>query len=259
MTLPIDQYDTHFANIVALVEQSAHGHFRGALQIELKTDESPVTQADREIEAKVREYLKAHFPQDGIFGEEFGIEGADKDHLWIIDPIDGTRSFLSGNPLFGFLMAHLKKGVPQAGVIGMPMLNEILIGQRGHGARLNGQLIHVSTCTSLDRAILYVNEGDKIYTSRPEIFAKLMAAAQTRRMAYDCYPYALLAMGHVDVVVDYDLQPYDYLPILPVVESAGGMMTDWDGAPPSLASGTTPIVAAATPELHAQMLQLING
>jgi histidinol phosphatase-like enzyme (inositol monophosphatase family) len=256
--LTSNDYAIHATRIADIAADAARGYFRGRLGIEFKEDESPVTQADKGVEARVRAYLSEHFPDHGVFGEEQGKTGVDRKHVWIIDPIDGTRSFLSGHPLFGFLLGHLTDGAPQVGVIGMPALNETFVGIKGAGATLQGDPINVSKQTDLDHAILFINEGEKIYRDHPATFDRLTRAGQTRRFAYDCYPHALLAAGHVDAVVDYDLQPYDYLPVSAVVEAAGGIMTDWDGKPLSLASDGR-VVSAATPELHAQLLSLIHG
>ncbi len=248
----------HHAEVVAdIAANAARGFFRGHLGIEFKEDESPVTQADKAVEAEVRAYLNLHFPDHGIFGEEHGIESADSQNMWIVDPIDGTRSFLSGHPAFGFLLGHLSDGVADVGVVGMPALHETYIGQRGHGATLNGVPIKVSAQTSLDKSILFVNEGDKIYRDHPKVFARLMHSGQTRRFAYDCYPHALVAAGFVDAVVDYDLQPYDYFPVAALVEAAGGIMTDWDGKALTLESDGR-VVTAATPELHAELLDVVK-
>ncbi|MEY8097225.1 inositol monophosphatase family protein [Falsihalocynthiibacter sp. S25ZX9] len=248
----------HAQGVADIAAEAARGYFRNPLQVEFKADESPVTQADRGVESKVRAYLGEHFPDDGIWGEEHGTQGEDREWMWVVDPIDGTRSFLSGNPLFGFLAARMHHGVPEIGVIGMPALGETLIGKRNGAATLNGQKIQTSTQTSLDHAVLYINEADKIYQAHPEVFAKLVASGQTRRFAYDCYPHALVAMGHVDAVVDYDLQPYDYLAVLAVVEAAGGIMTDWQGRTLTDKSACQPVICAATPELHAQLLAIVS-
>ena len=250
-------YAAHAGVIADFAAKSAMGYFRGQLGTEFKDDSSPVTQADRGIETLVRAYLGEHFPDHGIYGEEHGIEGADRERMWIIDPIDGTRSFLSGHPLFGFLLGHLLGGIPEIGVIGMPALGEVFLGVKGKGATLNGTTIHCSGQTDLDQAILYINEGEKIYSAHPEVFEKLTKSGQTRRFAYDCYPHALLAAGHIDAVVDYDLQPYDYLPVLVVVQEAGGVMTDWQGKPLNLQSDGR-VLSAATPELHARLLTLVG-
>nr|WP_243403563.1 inositol monophosphatase family protein [Shimia abyssi] len=249
----------HALTATELATAAARKYFRGRLGVEFKADESPVTQADRGVETVVRDYLSAQFPDHGIFGEEHGIERGERDDLWIVDPIDGTRSFLSGHPMFGFLLGHLHKGVPDLGVIAMPALGEVLIGRKGGGAHMNGEQVRASDQTDLSKAILFVNEGDKIHKDRPAVFGRLMQAGQTRRFAYDCYPHALVAMGHVDAVVDYDLQPYDYLPVSAVVEAAGGVMSDWQGRALTISSGTQAAISAATPQLHAQLLDLVNG
>lgn len=249
---------THALRMAELASDTAMGFFRGRLGVAFKADESPVTQADKAVETEVRRYLKTHFPEHGIFGEEQGVEGDPAGRMWIIDPIDGTRSFLSGHPLFGFLLGHLTAGVPDLGVIGMPALNEVILGVPGQGATLNGKPIKVSGQTRLDQAILYVNEGDKLHRDHPALFDRLMQAGQTRRFGYDCYPHALVAAGHVDAVIDYDLEPYDFLAVAAVVTAAGGVMTDWDGKALNLGSDGR-VVSAATPALHAELLDLVRG
>ncbi|MGC1495736.1 MAG: inositol monophosphatase family protein [Sulfitobacter sp.] len=250
-------YTAHALAIADFAAKAAMGYFRGHLGTQFKADDSPVTQADKGVETLVRAYLNQHFPDHGIFGEEHGIEGADLSRMWIIDPIDGTRSFLSGHPLFGFLLGHLSDGIPEVGVIAMPALSEVFLGVKGKGATLNGGVINTSKQTVLDQSILYINEGEKIYADHPKVFDDLVKSGQTRRFSYDCYPHALLAAGHVDVVVDYDLQPYDYMPLSVVIQEAGGLMTDWDGQPLSLHSDGR-VLSAATPELHDQLLQLVH-
>lgn len=244
--------------IAEIAAETARGFFRNNLNIEFKDDESPVTVADQTVETAVRKLIGERYPDDGIFGEEHGFEGADQDNLWVVDPIDGTRSFISGFPLFGFLLAHLHKGKSQLGIISMPMLEEVFCGVTGQGATLNGKPINTSHVTELKDAMLYVNEGDKIFNERPDVFAHLMKSGQTRRFSYDCYPHALLAAGHIDAVVDYDLKPYDFLALGPVIEGAGGILTDWQGNKPQL-EYEGPVVAAATLELHEELLAVLNG
>ena len=231
-------------------------HFEGRVDIELKGDASPVTVADRETEAAIRTALTAQFPDDGIYGEEFGAEGLKRARIWVIDPIDGTRSFIAGVPLFGMLMALMKNGLPALGIVRMPALGQVYAAVRGHGAALNGAEIRTSGVTALGNAMLFVNEGEKIWLDHPELFARLMRAGRLRRLSYDCQPHALLAEGKVDAVVDYQLQPYDYLPLVPLIEEAGGVITDWNGN--TLGFGRdVPVVSAATPELHAELLGML--
>lgn len=237
---------------------AAMGFFRGRLGVEFKADESPVTQADKGVEAEVRRIIADRFPGHGIFGEEHGIEGADSRHMWVIDPIDGTRSFISGHPLFGFLLAHLVDGQTRLACVGAPAMAEVFTAERGKGAMKGDRRLASSGRTDLAGATLYINEGEKIWRAHPEVFARLMATGVTRRFSYDCYPYALLAMGHVDLVVDYDLQPYDYLPVSLLVEEAGGKMSDWQGGALTMNRAGVATVAAATPELHAAALALLG-
>ncbi|MGV6849053.1 MAG: inositol monophosphatase family protein [Marinibacterium sp.] len=234
----------------------ANAYFRKPLDVHAKTDASPVTIADKETETTIRAAIAAEFPGESILGEEFGQSGADGD-MWIVDPIDGTRSFLSGLPLFGMLIGHLSDGVPQLGVIHMPALGETYSGARGIGAFCDGTRIRVSSCRTLADARLFINEADKLATDAPETFRRLITAGQLRRFGADCYPHALVASGYADAVVDFDLQPYDYLPVAAVVEAAGGVMTDWQGNALSLRSdGRT--LTAATPELHAELMDLVQ-
>lgn len=232
-------------------------HFRKPLDVETKSDESPVTIADKATEQAIRDGLQLQYPDDTIYGEEFGKTGASED-MWIIDPIDGTRSFITGLPLFGMLLGYVAKGEPLMGIIRMPALNEVYCGGQGLPAISNGNIIKTSTCRSLSDARLFINEGDKLAQRETDIFGRLTSAGALRRMAADCYPHALVASGHADAVVDFDLQPYDYLPVSAVVEAAGGIMTDWQGNRLSMQSdGRT--LTAATPQLHAELLELVNG
>ncbi|MEB8386317.1 inositol monophosphatase [Rhodobacteraceae bacterium KMM 6894] len=234
-------------------------HFRkGGLGIEAKADDSPVTIADRATEQAIRDALTAEFPDHGVFGEEFGISGSLDGPAWIIDPIDGTRFFLSGYPGFGMLLGHLQSGVPQVGVVRMPALNETFVGVRGGKATLNGDVIRVRATTSLADAIVFVNEAERTLALDPALFARLCGVGHTRRMSYDCYPHALVAAGQIDAVTDVGLEPYDFLPLTPLIEAAGGVITDWSGAPLGMGSDGR-VVTAATRELHAELLDVLNA
>jgi inositol-phosphate phosphatase/L-galactose 1-phosphate phosphatase/histidinol-phosphatase len=232
--------------------------FRKGLSIETKADDSPVTQADRAVEEKLRTLIAAGFPGDGILGEEYGKTGGTGGGLWIIDPIDGTRSFISGHPLFGMLIGRMIDGQMQASVVNLPALSEIYSAARNEGAFFGSARISTSGRTDLGGAMLYINEGEKIWRGWPEVYGRLMAAGRERRFSYDCGPYALLAAGHIDAVVDCDLEPYDYLPVSLLVEEAGGKMTDWEGNPLGVGSDMR-VAAAATPELHAELIALLRG
>ena len=238
-------------------EQIPKRYFRKGVTIDHKQDETPVTIADRATEEFIRAGLAEHFPDHEIFGEEFGMTKGDSPYQWVIDPIDGTRAFISGMPLYGMLIALLKHGVPQLGVLRMPELGEVYTGT-DQGAFLNGdQRLRVSDTKDLDRAFIYINEADKMMAAVPGVFARLNSAGRDRRFAYDCYPHALLAAGHIDACVDFGLQPYDYLPLVPIIEAAGGVITDWQGKPLNMGSDGR-IVCAATSLLHSEILVLLQ-
>lgn len=244
----------HFAELAAGL---AKGFFRHPVETSFKPDHSPVTLADQTIEQHVRNAISKKYPDHGILGEEYGTDGDAAGKMWVVDPIDGTRSFLSGHPLFGFLLAYLEAKEPLFGIIGVPALGEIYCGVKGGEATCNGAGIAVSSQSKLEESILYVNEGDKIFDAHPLLFARLMQSGQTRRFSYDCYSHALLAAGHVDAVIDYDLKPYDFLALGPVIEAAGGIMTTWTGKKPDL-TYEGPIISAATRDLHSQLIELLQ-
>jgi fructose-1,6-bisphosphatase/inositol monophosphatase family enzyme len=181
----------------------------------------------------------------------------DSIYQWVIDPIDGTRAFISGMPLYGMLIALLENGIPRLGVVRMPELGEVYTGTE-QGAFLNGdQRLAVSDTKHLDQAFLYINEPDKLLAKSLDVFARLNSAGRDRRFSYDCYPHALVAAGQIDACVDLGLQPYDYLPLVPIIQAAGGIITDWQGQSLNMNSDGR-IVCAATPALHSDILALLK-
>lgn len=232
--------------------------FRHPLEIESKADLSPVTIADREIEQALRQRIAERFPLHGILGEEFGLAHGEAEYVWSIDPIDGTRSFISGYPLWGTLLALLHHGVPVLGVIDVPVLNECWVGVRGLGTHLNGEPCHTGARGNLSDATLYATTPDIFDAAELAVFDALSRRVGMRRFGGDCYSYALLAAGHVDLVMEAGLQPYDYLALAPVIEGAGGVITDWQGRALTLSSGSR-VLAAANPELHRQALDVIRA
>lgn len=237
--------------------------FRQPLRIETKADASPVTEADRATEAVMRAEIARRFPAHAVWGEEFGAEGAGGAPLWILDPIDGTRSFVTGWPLWGVLVALVENGQPRIGAVEMPALNERFLGVRGLGARFTDargrtQVCQVRTTARLAEARLYTTSPRYFDPAdRPKIEA-LIDAAGIARFGGDCYSYALLAAGQVDLVVESQLAPYDYMALVPLIEEAGGVITDWSGKALGLASDGR-VVAAATPALHAEALARLDG
>ena len=233
-------------------------YFRKPMAITAKADASPVTIADRETERVMREVLAARVPEHGILGEEEGAAGLDQRFVWVIDPIDGTRSFITGMPLFNNLVALLENGVPLIGVVDTPAIGERYHAVKGRGAWFNGVPIRVSGCTSLEDAAVYRAGHAPTDADHAQRFERFAGSGRVNRYGYDAYAYALLAAGHVDLVLETDLEPYDYLALVPLVEAAGGVITDWAGAPLGLGS-TGEVLAAATPELHRTALDRLHG
>jgi inositol-phosphate phosphatase / L-galactose 1-phosphate phosphatase / histidinol-phosphatase len=208
-------------------------YFRGAFGLESKADATPVTLADRAAETAIRQILEAERPHDGIIGEEHGTirEGAARQ--WVLDPIDGTTSFVAGRPIFGTLIALMQDGWPVLGVIDQPILGERWLGATGHGTRFNGKPVRSRACAALGEAILSTTSPNCFSAHEGEHFMALAAKTAHRRLIWggDCYNYALLAGGHIDIVVEAGLKIHDFAALIPVVEGAGGQMCDWSGDP----------------------------
>jgi histidinol phosphatase-like enzyme (inositol monophosphatase family) len=227
--------------------------FRTGVAVDTKSDDSPVTIADREVERAQRALVAANCPGHGIFGEEHGSERADAPWVWVLDPIDGTASFITGSPLWGNLIALAEGGKPVLGIINIPVLAERWVGVRGRPSQRNGDDCRTSGCTRLADARLYATSPDTFDAAGWASFEALSRAVRMRRFGGDCYSYGLLASGHIDLVVETGLKPYDYLPLVPIIEGAGGVLTDWSGQPLHLGSDGR-VVAAATPALHREVL-----
>lgn len=207
--------------------------FRAAFTHETKPDASPVTEADRAAETAIRRILDAEAPRDAIIGEEFGEKPGNSGRSWIIDPIDGTVSFMAGRPTFGTLIALLEDGWPVLGVIDQCIAKERWVGATGYPTTLNGTAVSARTCTSLAQATL-ATSGPQYFTDHDgEHFMALAAKTAHKRMLFggDCYNYALLASGHIDIVVEAGLKLHDFAALVPVIIGTGGMMSDWSGEP----------------------------
>jgi histidinol phosphatase-like enzyme (inositol monophosphatase family) len=232
-------------------------YFRKRLTIEIKDDASPVTMADKETESVLRSVLAEHFPEHGIFGEEHGQHGLDRRHVWVLDPIDGTRSFIAGVPLFGTLIACLEDGIPILGVIDIPALGERYTGIQGQPSRFDGDEIRTATTSRLADALVFPSEHGTPNDAVSRSFECVKRAARETRHGYDCYIYAQLAAGHIDAIIETDLAPYDYLALVPLIEGAGGRITDWKGEDLRLTSRGD-VVAAASDALHRELLGLLD-
>jgi inositol-phosphate phosphatase / L-galactose 1-phosphate phosphatase / histidinol-phosphatase len=231
-------------------------HFRAPLDVMLKEDLSPVTIADREVETVLRAAIRDTFPEHAQLGEELGGD-IGEGWSWVVDPIDGTKSFICGVPLFGTLIALLHGGVPKLGVIDMPILEECWVGD-SKATTWNGKLVSTSGCEEIGRARLFATSPDIFAGADQEAYERVSSAVALRRYGGDCYLYGLLASGCCDLVIEADLKLYDVMALVPVVEGSGGVITDWDGQ--ALRQGFDGrVVAAATPALHRTALDLLNA
>lgn len=246
-----------FANQLAdAARPIAREYFRQPLTIESKADLSPVTIADRAIESELRQLIEDRYPGHGILGEEF-VARAGNHYTWVLDPIDGTRSFITGMPLFGTLIALLQDGQPVLGVIDFPALSERWTGMVGQATRHLGNVVRTSAVGSLADASCYSTSPDMFQGEDLGKFSRLSAQVGMRRFGGDCYAYALLASGHCDLVAEAGLQPYDFLSLVPVIEGAGGRISDWQGRALTLASDGR-VLAAANESLWEQALALLR-
>jgi inositol-phosphate phosphatase/L-galactose 1-phosphate phosphatase/histidinol-phosphatase len=209
-------------------------YFRQPLRVEDKPDRSPVTAADRAAEAAMRGLIEARFPGHGIIGEEFGRVREDAELVWVLDPIDGTKSFISGVPLFGTLIALCHRDRPILGIIDQPISRERWIGAAGQPSRFNGTAIRCRACAGLAAATVFATSPDMFRGGNAAAFARVSGAAKLTRYGADCYAYGLLALGFVDLVVEAEMKPYDFCAMVPIVEGAGGIATDWQGKPLNL-------------------------
>ena len=246
--------------MVELAEQS--GDFirplfgQPGLAVETKADQSPVTAADRGAEELMRRSIAKKFPAHGIIGEEFGSERPDAEFVWVLDPIDGTKSFITGVPLWGTLIALLHCGQPILGVINQPVLGQLMLGD-GTTTTLNGRAVRCRATTRLEDATLLTSDTLNLakFQNGPAC-DRLLARAKLVRTWGDCYGYLLVAAGWADVCLDPMMNPWDIAALVPILRGAGGVVTDWQGGAAYPAAAT---VAAATPALHAQVIAALNA
>ncbi|BBK34587.1 histidinol-phosphatase [Allostella humosa] len=233
-------------------------HFRSGVAIVDKADESPVTIADRDAETAIRRLIEDAFPDHGILGEEHGAVRLDAEFVWVLDPIDGTKAFISGVPVFGTLIALLQGGRPVLGVIDQPISRERWVGAIGHGTTLNGQPVRTRACAALGRATLFATSPDMFKGDEIPAFERVRQSVKMTRWGTDCYATAMVASGHGDLIVESSLQTYDFCALVPVIEGAGGIVTDWEGQPLGLHSGHR-MALAGDARTHAAALERIAG
>jgi histidinol phosphatase-like enzyme (inositol monophosphatase family) len=219
----------------------------------------PVTEADRAAEIVIRRLINAAFPTHGVLGEEFADDKPDAEYLWVVDPIDGTRAFICGLPVWGTLIGLMRGGEPAMGVMNQPYTGEMFVGDGGR-AHLKGprgtQALKVSQCETLADAYLMTTDPRLFQGDDIAAYARVENTVRLARYGTDCYAYAMLASGQVDLVIETGLKPYDIVALIPIVEGAGGVITTWDG---DSAKHGGRIIAAATPALHQAALVLLRG
>jgi histidinol phosphatase-like enzyme (inositol monophosphatase family) len=236
--------------------------FRTSLAAEDKSQGGvfdPVTEADRAGETVMRRLITTMFPSHGIVGEEFGAEREGAEFVWVLDPIDGTRAFMAGLPLWGTLIGLMRNGLPAYGLMHQPFIGERFFGDGGsagyvgpHGERK----LMTRRCNSLADAVMSTT-SPRLFDAGPMAgYERIERAVKLTRFGYDCYAYCMLAAGHLDLVVESGLKPYDIAPLIPIIEGAGGVVTSWDGG--SAAQGGS-IVACGDKRLHESVLELLRG
>ena len=229
-----------------------------AIRSEIKSDGSPVTAIDQAVERRLREMIAQAYPDHGVVGEEGGASSPEREHVWVLDPIDGTLAFLAGIPVYGTLISLLHNRAPLLGVIEMPATGERWLGCRGLPTTRNGAPVRVRSCGSLSDALLSTSNPD--YFVEADFQALLRLKAETRWTVHggSCMAYAQIASGRIDVGIDVAFDPFDYLALVPVVEGAGGVISDWAGEPLTLDSGDR-FIAAGDRRMHAQALKILTG
>jgi inositol-phosphate phosphatase/L-galactose 1-phosphate phosphatase/histidinol-phosphatase len=234
-------------------------HFRTRIAVDAKDDASPVTIADRQAEQAMRDMIAAAFPSHGIRGEEFGQHQADADWVWVLDPIDGTKSFVSGSLAFGTQIALLHQGQPVLGLIDQPITAERWMGRVGEPTLFNGAPVRTSPTARLAEAVVYTSAPDHFTAPQRRRYEALASSARFSRSSHDCYAAGLLALGTVDLLLEGNVHDYDILPQMPIIQGAGGIVTDWEGRPLTDAARFDTVLMAANATLHAAALAALRA
>jgi myo-inositol-1(or 4)-monophosphatase len=236
--------------------------FRTALSVEDKGGSrgfDPVTAADRAAESAMRSLIRRTFPAHGIVGEEFGDERPDAEYVWMLDPIDGTKSFICGMPAWGTLIGLMRFGAPVFGMMHQPFTRERFSGDGG-AARYRGPVgdraLQVRPCAALADAVLFTTHPALMTAKERRAFAKVENEVRLSRYGGDCYAYCMLAAGHIDLVIETGLQAHDVVPLIPIIIGAGGIVTSWEG---TAAEGGGRIIAAADKRVHAAAQAILAG
>ena len=258
MASPYDEY-LNFANLLAdESENIIFNYFRKKIDIKNKEDNSPVTIADQKVELRIRELINSKFPSHGILGEEYESFKIDSEFVWVIDPIDGTRSFIAGHKDFGTLIALLYKNKPVIGIINCPAHKERWIGIENQQTTLNNKLISTSSIKNIEESYMFTSG---IYFDEPILrngFEKIKSKSRYYRLGGDCYMYGMLASGLIDLVIEDTLKPHDYMALINVIEGAGGKVSDKFGNDININSDGS-LVASCNKSIHKDLISIINS
>lgn len=251
MNNEFSEFTHHLASISGKIIKQ---YFRTEIRIDSKSDLSPVTIADKKSEEIMREEIMKQFPDHGIIGEEFGNLNTDAEYVWVLDPIDGTKSFICGAPTFGTLIALMKNKVPILGVINQPVLNEFLIGDNSETS-LNGNKVFIRSCNNINDAVLITGDHFNIgkYQDQRK-FDDVAKRVKLYRHWGDCFGYYLLATGFADIVVDPIMSVWDSMALIPIIKGAGGKITDYQGGDPVTGNS----IVASSPGIHQEVIRALN-
>lgn len=251
----LTEYKIFCKELAKVSSEIIRKYFRTNINIESKSDKSPVTIADKKAEEVMRELISKHFPDHGVIGEEFGATNNDAEYTWVLDPIDGTKSFICGAYSFGTLIGLLKKGRPILGVYNHPILNDFLIGDNSETI-INGSKTMLRNCDDLRKAVMLTTDHTNIerYQSKDK-FDQLIKNVKLYRNWGDCYGYFLLVTGYADIMIDPIMSPWDLLPLIPIIKGAGGIITDYHGKDPI--EGKSAV--AASNQIHSKVISILNS
>lgn len=254
-------FSAFVSELAAISGETILPFFRTALSIADKGGSrnfDPVTAADHAAETAMRNLIHRTFPNHGIIGEEYGSERAEAEYVWVLDPIDGTKSFISGMPAWGTLIALLRSGEPVFGMMSQPFIREQFSGD-GARAYYRGPAgerdLRVRGCSALSEAVLFTTSPLLMSADDRSCFARVENVVRLSRYGGDCYAYCMLAAGHVDLIIETELKSYDVLPLMPIITGAGGVITTWEGNAPH--SGGR-VVAAGDRRVHAAAIELLK-